>query len=35
MIPLTHPAKKKIPGGQPDQGHDVVQHDHAEAYQPP
>ena len=25
---------KKIPGGQQDQGHEVVNHDHGEGYQP-
>ena len=34
MIPFTH-QDKKLPGGQRDQGHEVVQHVHREGYQPP
>ena len=34
MIPPNHQAKK-IPGGQQDQGHEVVLHDQGEDYQQP
>ena len=34
MITFTHSAKKNLPSGQQDQGHEVVQHDHGEGYQP-
>ena len=31
-----HPtSQKKLPGGQPDQGHEVVHHDQEEGYQQP
>ena len=34
MTPLTHPAKK-LPGGQQDQGIEVVHHDQREGSQQP
>ena len=34
MIPPTQQAKK-IPGGQQDEGHEVVHHDQGEGYQQP
>ena len=33
MIPSTNPAKNNVPGGQQDQGHDVVLNDQGEGYQ--
>ena len=33
MTPLTHPAKKNLPGRQKDQGHGVVLHVQEEVYQ--
>ena len=33
--PLYPPSQNKLPGGQQDQGHELVPHDQGEGYQQP